>query len=72
MYVTIDIGNPRMTHNLLKGNPRTLMYASCNVYSHVQYVSCNGNSRVRTRVAMDIVAYTTQHLENLYGKLVEG
>ena len=40
MYATIDIGNPCMTRELLKGNPRTLMYAGCNVDSHVQYVSC--------------------------------
>ena len=72
MYVTIDIGNPRMTFGLLKGNPRTLMYTGCNVDSHVQYASCNGDSRIRTRIAMEIVAYVNQHLENLYGKLVEG
>ena len=40
MYVTIDIGNPRMKRELLKGNPRTLMYVDCNVDSRVQYVSC--------------------------------
>ena len=47
MYVTIDIGNPRMTRELLKGNPCTLMYAGCNEDSHVQYVSCNGDSHVQ-------------------------
>ena len=35
MYVTIDIGNPHMTRNLLKGNPRPLMYMGCNVASRV-------------------------------------
>ena len=35
MYATINIGNPHMTRELLKGNPRTLMYTGCNVYSHV-------------------------------------
>ena len=47
MYVTIYIGNPRMTHKLLKGNPRTLMDASYNVDSRVQYVISNGDSHVR-------------------------
>ena len=46
MYTTIDIGNPRMTHELLKGNPRTLVYAGCNADSHVQNASCNGDSHV--------------------------
>ena len=46
MYATIDIGNPCMTHELLKGNPRTLMYAGCNADSHIQYASCNEDSRV--------------------------
>ena len=46
MYATIDIGNPRMTSDLLKGNPCTLMYAGCNADSRVQYVSYNGDSRV--------------------------
>ena len=27
MYATINIGNPRMTHEFLEGNPRTLVYA---------------------------------------------
>ena len=40
MYATIDIENPCMTHVLLKGNPRTLMYAGCNADSCVQYASC--------------------------------
>ena len=35
MYTTIDIGNPR-----------SLMYAGCNVDSRVQYVSCNEDSHV--------------------------
>ena len=39
MYATINIGNPRMTRELLKGNPRMLMYIGCNGDSHVQYVS---------------------------------
>ena len=72
MYTTIDIGNPRMTRELLKGNPRMIMYMGCNVYSCVHYMSFNGDSRVRMRVAMEIVASTTQHLEKLYGKLVQG
>ena len=41
MYATIDIGNLRMTRELLKGNPRMLMYAGCNVDSHV----CNSTLR---------------------------
>ena len=40
MYVTINIGNPRMTCELLKGNPCMLMYAGCNGDSRVQYVKC--------------------------------
>ena len=48
MYVTINIGNPCMTCELLKGNPHTLMYTGCNVDSRVQYVSCNEDSHVRT------------------------
>ena len=35
MYTTIDIGNPRMTLELLEGNPRTLVYVGCNEYSCV-------------------------------------
>ena len=35
MYATIDIGNPRKTRDLLKGNLRTLMYVGCNVDSRV-------------------------------------
>ena len=46
MYVTIDIGNLRMTRELLKGNPHTLMYAGCNEDSQLQYASCNGYSHV--------------------------
>ena len=63
MYATIDIGNPRMTCELLKGNPRTLMYTGFNVDSRIQYTSCNGDSRIHTQVVMEIVTYTTQHLE---------
>ena len=40
MYMTINIGNPRMKHEFLKGNPRMLMYVGCNGDSRVQYVSC--------------------------------
>ena len=40
MYVTINIGSPCMTHELLKGNPHMLMYAGCNGDSHIQYMSC--------------------------------
>ena len=39
MYETIDIGNPRMTREFLKGNPRMLMYMGCNGDSQVQYAS---------------------------------
>ena len=46
MYATIDIGNPRMKRELLKGNPRTWMYAGCNADSRVQYAGCNGDNRV--------------------------
>ena len=59
MYTTIDIGNPCMTREFLKGNPCTLMYAGCNADSRVQYASCNGDSW-----------FATQHLEKLYSKLV--
>ena len=52
MYATINIGNPRMTRELLQGNPRMLMY-----------VGCNGNSHVRMRVAMKIVVYAILLLE---------
>ena len=38
MYVTIDIGNPHMTHDLLEGNLHTLVYAgiciATNLYQH--------------------------------------
>ena len=60
MYATINIGNLHMTCESLKGNPCIDLYAGC-----------NGDSHVRMRVAMEIVVYATQHLEKLYGKLVE-
>ena len=47
MYMTIDIGNSRMTYEFLKGNPRTLMYVGCNADSRVQYMSFNGDSHVQ-------------------------
>ena len=62
MYATIDIGNPGMTPEFLKGNPHALVYVGYNVDSRIQYVSCNGYSHVRMRVAMEIVTYATQHL----------
>ena len=40
MYANIDIGNPRMTHKSLKGNPRIDLYAGFNGDSRVQYASC--------------------------------
>ena len=40
MYATINIGSPRMTRELLKGNPRILMYAGRNGDSREQYASC--------------------------------
>ena len=40
MYATINIGNPRMTHESLKGNPRIDLYEGCNGDSRVQYASC--------------------------------
>ena len=40
MYATIDIGNPCMTHELLKGNPRIDLYTGCNGNIRVQYMSC--------------------------------
>ena len=46
MYATINIGNPRMTCELLEGNPRMLVYAGCNANSRVQYMSFNEDSRV--------------------------
>ena len=55
MYTTIDIGNPRMTFELLKGNPHTLMYTGCNVDSRVQYASCNGDSRVHNSTLRKII-----------------
>ena len=45
--MTINIGNPRMTLELLEGNPHTLVYTGCNANSRVQYTSCNEDSRVR-------------------------
>ena len=54
-YMTINIGNPRMTHELLKGNLCTLMYVGCNVDSRVQYVSCNGGSHVRNSTLRRII-----------------
>ena len=59
MYATIDIGNPRMTYELLEGNPHTLVYAGCNANSRVQYVICNEDSRVRNST-----------LRKIYSKLV--
>ena len=55
MYTTIDIGNLRMTRELLKGNPCMLMYVGCNVDSRVQYVSCNGGSHVRNSTLRRII-----------------
>ena len=55
MYATIDIGNPRMTHELLEGNPRTLVYVGFNADSHVQYASCNEDSRVRNSTLRKII-----------------
>ena len=63
MYATIDIGNPRMTHKFLKGNPCMLMYAVAMEIVTYNTRVVNGNSRVRTRVAMRIVVYAIQHLE---------
>ena len=45
--MTMNIGNLCMTCELLKGNPRKLMYAGCNADSCVQYASCNGDSHVQ-------------------------
>ena len=50
MYMTINIGKPRMTRELLKGNPRTLVYAGFNANSRVQYATCNEYSRVRNSI----------------------
>ena len=72
MYAAIDIGNPRIRCELLKGNPRTLVCMGYNTDSRVQYMSCNGDSHVRTQFAMEIVVYATQHFEKLYSKLVQG
>ena len=38
--MTINICNPRMAHELLKGNPCMVMYVGCNGDSHVQYMNC--------------------------------
>ena len=59
MYTTIDIGNPRMTRELLEGNSGTLVYAGCNADSRIQYASCNQDSRVRNST-----------LRKIYSKLV--
>ena len=40
VYATITISNPQMTHESLKGNLRTDLYAGCNGDSRVQYMSC--------------------------------
>ena len=40
MYATINIGNPRMTRESLKGNPRIDLYVGYNGDSRVQYASC--------------------------------
>ena len=40
VYATINISNPRMTCESLKGNLRTDLYVGCNGDSHVQYASC--------------------------------
>ena len=59
MYVTINIGNPRMTRELLEGNPRTMVYAGCNADSRVQYAICSEYSCVRNST-----------LRKIYNKLV--
>ena len=46
MYVTIDIGNLRMTCELLEGNLLMHVYAGCNANTRVRYASCNADSRV--------------------------
>ena len=53
--MTINIGNPHMTCEFLKGNPRTLMYAGCNADSCIQYACCNGDSRVCNSTLRKIV-----------------
>ena len=55
MYATIDIGNLRMTHELLKGNPCMLMYTGCNADSLLQYASYNGDSHVRNSTLRKII-----------------
>ena len=59
MHVTIDIGKPHMTRELLEGNPRTLVYTGCNEYSHVLYASWNEDSHVHNST-----------LRKIYSKLV--
>ena len=46
MYATTNIGNLRMTRELLEGNPRTPVYVDCNANTRVRYASCNGDSCV--------------------------
>ena len=53
--MTINIGNLHMTREFLKGNPHTLIYMGCNADSHVQYVRCNGDSRVRNSTLRKII-----------------
>ena len=66
MYATINIGNPRMTCELLKGNSCMLIYAGCNGDSRVPYascqweysrtyVNCNEDSRVRHSTLRKII-----------------
>ena len=47
MYATINIGNLRMTRELLEGNLHILVYAGCNANSIVQYMICNEYSCIR-------------------------
>ena len=69
MHATINIGNPCMTHGLLKGNLRMLMYTGCNGDSPVQYASCqweqshtyascNEDSRIRHSTLRKIIWQT--------------
>ena len=46
MYATINIGNPRMTRELIEENPCTLVYTGCNANTRVQYACCNADSHV--------------------------
>ena len=59
MCMTIDIGNPRMSRELIEGNLRTLVYAGCNADSRIQYVNCNEYSHIRNST-----------LRKIYSKLV--